>query len=169
VAVVWRAIGAGLVIVAACVVARTTGAEEGRAPAARSGMQAHVDPATGRLVPEPVVPQPAPPRATRPPLADVPAPGGGMMVELGERFMSRTIATIDADGRLHVDCVTGDGPHVPPASDAAAARSLRVALAAAPAVAARSRSSTATISEASTTTSVAWPAATPARRAAPSG
>jgi len=105
----WRTIGVGLVVVGACAVPRTSDGED----APRAGMEAHVDPQTGRLVPEPVVPPPSRPQPIAPlPIAEVPAPGGGMMVRLNGQFMSRMVATIDADGRMHVECVTGDGPHV---------------------------------------------------------
>jgi hypothetical protein len=90
-------------------------AEECVAPApAQSGMQAHVDPDTGRLVPEPVVPPPSRPEPPAPPLAPEPAPGGGMMIRLKGRFMSTLVATAGPDGNVHVGCVTGDGHTVHP-------------------------------------------------------
>src|SRR5262245_17498189 len=110
--VAWRVIGAGLVVVGTCILARPSDAEEQQAPV-RSGMQAHVDPATGRFVPEPVGrPQEPSPQPARLPVTEVQAPGGGTMVELDERFMSRMVATVGPDGRVHLGCETGDGPHV---------------------------------------------------------
>jgi hypothetical protein len=96
----WRTFGVTLLL-GACV----AGAE---------GMQAHVDPPTGTLVPEAV--GPAAPALPAPPLppsaADTPAPGGGMMADIRGRFMSSVVATIAPDGSLHVDCVTSDPAHV---------------------------------------------------------
>lgn len=91
------------------------GAEDAAPAAGAGGMQAHVDPQSGALVPEPVlpapsavpVPLPAPRQAA---LRDVHAPGGGMMVELEGRFMSDLVATIEPDGRLRIDCVPGTAP-----------------------------------------------------------
>jgi hypothetical protein len=70
-----------------------------------SGMRAHVDPETGRRVPEAAVPEtpralPAPPRAV-----ETPAPGGGMMLDVRGRFMSEVVATVEPDGRVRIDCV----------------------------------------------------------------
>ena len=73
-------------------------------------MQAHVDPTTGRLVPEPTTPPVARPAPA--PLAEVPAPGGGMMVHLNGQFMSTIVATVEPDGSVRVGCVTGDGSAV---------------------------------------------------------
>lgn len=98
----WRTLGVA-VLCGVC----ATGAARGD-----DGMQAHVDPQTGALVPEaslPVVPAlPAPAR----PVAEVPAPGGGMMIDVSGRFMSSTVATVAPDGSLHVGCVTSDPTHV---------------------------------------------------------
>jgi hypothetical protein len=93
----------------------TGGAEDAAPGAGAGGMQAHIDPQTGGLVQEPVLPppadvqapQPAPPEAPR---RDVHAPGGGMMVELGGSFMSDLVATVGPDGRLRIDCVPGTAP-----------------------------------------------------------
>jgi hypothetical protein len=99
----WRTLGVTLLL-GACVAGAQT---------MSPGMQAHVDPQSGALVPEavgPVAPAlPAPPPA--PPAAEIPAPGGGMMVDIRGRFMSSVVATIAADGSLHVDCVTSDHVH----------------------------------------------------------
>ena len=79
-------------------------------------MRAYVAPSTGRLVPEPVVPDPSRARpAPALPAAEVAAPGGGMMVRLNGRFMSSLVATVNPDGTVRMDCVTGDGPHAPAA------------------------------------------------------
>jgi hypothetical protein len=85
------------------------------ARAGDAGMEAHVDPLTGTLVPEavgPVIPVPAlPPPAL--PAAEIPAPGGGMMIDIRGRFMSSVVATVAPDGSVHLDCVSDDG-HVHP-------------------------------------------------------
>jgi hypothetical protein len=82
------------------------------APGADAGMEAHVDPQTGALVPEAVTPAPAPlPTAPRPRAAELPAPGGGMMIDVSGRFMSTMVATVEPDGSVHVDCVTGEHDH----------------------------------------------------------
>jgi len=105
----WRAIVVGLVLLGVCAMPSASGGED--ASAARSGMEAHVDPQTGRLVPEPVVPPPAEALpAPVAPAADVPAPGGGMMAPLNGQFMSNLVATVNPDGTVRLDCVTGDGP-----------------------------------------------------------
>ena len=102
----------GLVVLALAALAAAGWTQDDVPPAAsRGGMEAHVDPGTGRFVPEPAVPptgRPLP--APAPPLAEVPAPGGGMMVPLGGRFMSNVVATVNPDGSIRVDCTTGDAP-----------------------------------------------------------
>jgi hypothetical protein len=106
----WRTIGVGLVLLGICAVPSARGGDE---RAARAGMEAHVDPQSGRFVPEPVVPPPSRPVVPAPlPAPEVPAPGGGMMVHLNGRFLSHLVATVDDDGHVHLDCVTGDAPHV---------------------------------------------------------
>jgi hypothetical protein len=77
----------------------------------RSGMQVHVDPQTGRLVPEATTPPaggrlPAPP----PPAPEVPASGGGMMAVLGGQFMSDAVATVEPDGSVRVECIRREPP-----------------------------------------------------------
>jgi hypothetical protein len=110
----WRAVGVGLVVLGLCTLRSTCGEEVVTPSPVRNGMQAHVDPQTGRLVPEavtPVVPAiPAVPAR----LAEVPAPGGGMMVHMDGRFMSTLVATVDEHGDAHVGCVTEDGATVHP-------------------------------------------------------
>lgn len=79
-----------------------------------SGMKAYVDPSTGRLVPGPVAPEPAARLpAPPPPLAEQPAPGGGAMVRLNGQFMSNVVATVNPDGSVRIDCVTGPGSQHP--------------------------------------------------------
>jgi hypothetical protein len=116
-------VGAGLVVLGLGVLAHRGRAQEQAtaAPAtpsahvapsvAQSGMQVHVDPRTGRFVPEPVVAPPARPLPSPvPQLAEVPASGGGMMVPLNGHFMSNVVATVNPDGTIRMDCVTGDAP-----------------------------------------------------------
>lgn len=77
----------------------------------RAGQWIHVDPQTGQRVPPP----PAAGRAAVPVdpafstshagLAEHPAPGGGMMVDLQGRFRSAATATVGADGKADLDCV----------------------------------------------------------------
>src|SRR5687767_8607926 len=106
----WRAIGFGLVLGGMCLVPGASGDEETRGPA-RSGMRAHVDPQTGRLVPPPIGRDDVPPPPARPPLAAITSPNGEITVELDDRFHSRMTATVGSDGKLHFGCVTGDGAH----------------------------------------------------------
>ncbi len=103
-----RAARVGLVVSLAIAFDGRPSAGGDAAPAA--GMEAHVDPATGRFVPEPVVPRPPEPVRTFPPPVLEPAPGGGMMSVLHGRFKNAMVATVDADGTLHVDCRPQDGP-----------------------------------------------------------
>ena len=76
-----------------------------------SGMRAHIDPVTGRFIQEPAHPartaqEPAPDREA---LEQVVSPLGGVDVRLDDRFMSHSVATIDATGHIHVDCEHGAG------------------------------------------------------------
>ena len=85
----------------------------GARPGSADEMEAHIDPQTGRLVPEPATPRPlralpAPP----PPVAETPAPGGGMMAVLNGQFTSDLVATVRPDGSVRVDCVART-PRVP--------------------------------------------------------
>ena len=92
---VWRS---GLVVVA--LVARAH-AGDGAA-----GMEAHVDPSSGRLVPHAVDPAwRRPPVAALPAPVEVPAPGGGMMSVVPRQFASRLVATVQPDGSVRMDCV----------------------------------------------------------------
>jgi hypothetical protein len=107
-------IGMGLVVAGIGALAPAGRTEESAGAAPRAGMQAHIDPATGRLVPEPVVAPPAQALpARRPPLVAVQAPGGGTMLELDDRYRSTTTATIEPDGSVRLDCTTGSTPHAP--------------------------------------------------------
>jgi hypothetical protein len=81
----------------------------------RPGLKAYVDPDSGRLVPGPVVPEPAAPLPAPVPLAEEPAPGGGTMVRLNGQFMSNLVATVNPDGSVRIDCVSESGsPHPHP-------------------------------------------------------
>jgi hypothetical protein len=83
--------------------------------AGQPGMKAHVDPRSGRLVPEPVAPEAAEPLpAPAPSLPEEPAPGGGTMVRLKGQFMSNVVATVNPDGSVRIECQTAPGsahPH----------------------------------------------------------
>jgi hypothetical protein len=94
----WRTMALGMLLLA---VRSAHGADD--------GMQAHVDPQSGALVPEAVTPVPAPLPAAPPRRpAELPAPGGGMMIDVSGRFMSTMVATVEPDGSVRVDCVTQD-------------------------------------------------------------
>jgi hypothetical protein len=107
-----RAIAVGLVVLGTCVGA--SGDDDGRAPAA-SGMRAYIDPQTGRFVSEPVDPSQRPePAQIRPPVEAVRRPDGSLEVKFDERHRKNVVATVDADGHVHLGCVTGDGAHEHP-------------------------------------------------------
>lgn len=82
-----------------------------------SGMRAYIDPATGELTSQPVVPELQPRGAAAAAatststqgLVEQPAPGGGVMVDLQGRFQNEMRATIGADGAMHTDCVETEG------------------------------------------------------------
>ncbi len=101
----WLAVGVVLALLGA---ARAS--DDPTRPPGRAGMEAHVDPGTGALVPEPTdtVRPPALP-VLQPPAAEIPAPGGGMMIDIRGRFMSSVVATVAPDGSVHLDCLTDDG------------------------------------------------------------
>jgi hypothetical protein len=103
-------ISVGLVAVAVCALGGSGRGEEPAGDARENGMRVHVDPRSGRFVPEPVVPRAEPLPAPPPPLAEEPAPGGGTMVRMRGHFMSNLVATVNPDGSVRVDCVTGDAP-----------------------------------------------------------
>jgi hypothetical protein len=110
----WRGVGVGLVVLGVCPVRSASAEDVVAAPPAVQGMQVHVDPSTGRRVPEPVTPVPPAIPAVRPRLAEVPAPGGGMMIRLDGRFMNTLVATVDEQGKVHLGCVTEDDATVRP-------------------------------------------------------
>lgn len=81
----------------------------GVTPPPSASMRVHIDPGTGAIVPAPVAPQaPAqlPPAASRSVqgLAERPAPGGGVMLDLQGRFLSPVTATVTPDGAPHAEC-----------------------------------------------------------------
>ena len=87
----------------ACV-ARAGSAVAGETSAA---MRAYVDPRTGRLTAEPPTGRTVPPASgalsrSSVGLAEMPAPGGGYMIHLQGRFQSPLVATVGADGAVHV-------------------------------------------------------------------
>jgi len=78
-----------------------------------AGMRASVDPRTGALVRDPAdEPVEADPRfsTSTDGLVVVPAPGGGVMLDLQGRFTSSVTATVGADGEVRIDCHTGAPP-----------------------------------------------------------
>ena len=111
---VWRAIAMGFVVFGTCVVPTASGEDAATVPA-QSGMRAYVDPQTGRLVPEPADPSQRPepaPASTRPPVEAVPQPDGSLRIQFDERYRRSVVATVGDDGKVHMDCVQGDGtPH----------------------------------------------------------
>ena len=107
----WRRIGVGLVVLGACMVPGANGDDATRAPA-RSGMQAHVDPQTGRFVPEPTERPHALPSPTRPPLETRTMPSGETVIKFDDRFHSTMTATVGPDGKVHLGCAMSDGDHV---------------------------------------------------------
>ena len=76
-------------------------------PTTAPGFKAYVDPPTGELLPE--RPANLPPEPASPALdlwgaglVEVPAPGGGSMIDLQGRFQSPLVATIGPDGTLRL-------------------------------------------------------------------
>lgn len=71
------------------------------------GMRAHVDSGTGRLLSEPPAARPAPPSdptsTSGEGLVETPLQRGGVMIDLRGRFQSPLVATVDADGRVHIE------------------------------------------------------------------
>ncbi len=101
----------------------TTEIEPGTVPAsvaagsatAAPGLRVYIDPETGEFTAPPAMPlgesgqqpravQPAP----EPVLEAVPAPGGGMMVDLRGRFQVYSVATKQADGTISSVCVRSE-------------------------------------------------------------
>lgn len=71
-----------------------------------AGMRAYVDPRTGRLLSEPPagrqVPPSDPASTSTEGLVETPLPHGGVMLDVRGRFQSPLVATVDADGRVHL-------------------------------------------------------------------
>jgi hypothetical protein len=80
----------------------------------------HIDPQTGRIITPPTTPLPgqvpqSPLDTAKQPLPQLqqtlsPVPGGGVMIQLDERFHTPLTATIDADGKVrfeHKPAVSG--------------------------------------------------------------
>ena len=81
------------------------------APAGAAGMRIHVDPTTGVLRSTPAVAPASPPVtaavSTSPlGLVQVPAPRGGVMVDLKGRFRSAVMARVGANGTVTTECHT---------------------------------------------------------------
>lgn len=90
------------------------GATERSRPAQSDpGMIVHIDPATGRIIspPKETLPGPvlqAPVEGAKKPAAELrqlpsPVPGGGVMIELDERFQTPLTATVGADGKVKLE------------------------------------------------------------------
>ena len=80
--------------------------------ASGAGMRAYVDPETGKLTDQPPPEQspqemPAAQSTSSAGLVETHAPGGGEMIHLQGRFQSPLVATVGADGTLHVDHADG--------------------------------------------------------------
>ena len=98
----------GLIVVGALASSGLSGdgaAQTAARVAGAAGMQAHVDPQSGRLVPERAVPGPPQVPAALPAPREVPAPGGGVMSVVPREYFSRVVATVEADGSVRMDCV----------------------------------------------------------------
>ena len=80
----------------------------------------HIDPQTGRIITPPTTPLPgqvpqSPLDTAKQPLPQLqqtlsPVPGGGVMIQLDERFHTPLTATVDADGKVrfeHKPAVSG--------------------------------------------------------------
>ena len=80
-----------------------------------AGVMVFIDPATGRIV-KPTEAQmgrlaPSPERAgpkAKAPVVTIQGPGGAVGMMLGPESLSYSIATRTADGKIALDCVTGD-------------------------------------------------------------
>ncbi len=83
-----------------------------------AGIVVHIDPTTGRFLPEPPAGNVTPPPATAslkaspPPLYETasPTPGGGVMIDLNGQFHTPLVATINADGKVtlnHASTIPG--------------------------------------------------------------
>jgi hypothetical protein len=82
---------------------------EASSPAGSAGSWVQVDPQTGQRVPSQGRTVAVPPNAafssSHAGLVEVPAPAGGMMIDLQGRFRSAATATVDANGHARVDCI----------------------------------------------------------------
>jgi len=100
--------GAALVLFGTIVAPAVRAGEAAPDPSASTpGMKAYVDPRTGELVPERPVglpPEPTSPALDRSTvgLVEIPAPGGGTMIDLQGRFQSPLVATLGPDGTLRL-------------------------------------------------------------------
>ncbi len=84
---------------------------ETRQPAAGAtekapGMIIHIDPITGEIVSTPATPLPTDKLTTETPkelrVVPSPVPGGGVMIELDDRFSTPQKATVEADGKVTI-------------------------------------------------------------------
>jgi hypothetical protein len=97
-------------------------AAPGAAPATSAGRWIRVDPQTGERKAGPmpgsargaIAADPAFDTSSQG-LVEEPAPGGGVMVDLGGRFRSAVTATVGPDGTPAADCVTPGAAHTEPA------------------------------------------------------
>lgn len=98
-------------------------------PSGAAASRAYVDPQTGRLVAAPVGGESEAPEALRPErlsrfqedLIAEPLPEGGFAVDLRGRFQSETVAHLDADGQLRIECVDSQAGAGEPAERPASA------------------------------------------------
>ena len=102
-----RGVAGGLVLWVLLVGAVDAGENALDTPASAPGMKAYVDPQTGELLPErppdlPPEPASAALDHSTAGLVEVPAPGGGSMIDLQGRFQSPLVATVAPDGTLRV-------------------------------------------------------------------
>jgi len=93
------------------VAAKAVASAASASPQGSAGMVVHKDPASGRFIPAPqATEQPLSKEAatamnmSQEGLAEVPAPGGGFMVDLRGRFQQAMTATISANGTPTVEC-----------------------------------------------------------------
>ena len=105
----FRAFRPLVVLGACCLLTPHPASAEPSAPAGRAGSWVQVDPQTGQRVPSQgrtvAIPPSAAFSSSHSGLVEVPAPAGGMMIDLQGRFRSAAIATVDADGHARVNCI----------------------------------------------------------------
>lgn len=82
--------------------------------AGAGGAMVFIDPATGKIV-QPtaaqigtLVPSPTGDPASKPPVVMIQGPGGAVGIVLTPESFSYSVATRTADGKIAMDCVTGD-------------------------------------------------------------